>query len=68
MNITKKKQTHRYRKQISGYHWGGEGGRSKTGVVDSEVQTIMYKINKLRGYIVQYREYSQNLIIIINGV
>ena len=28
MNITKKKQTHRYKKQISSYHWGegsGEG-------------------------------------------
>ena len=22
MNITKKKQTHRYRKQTSGYQWG----------------------------------------------
>ena len=25
MNITKKKQTHRYREQISGYHWRGQG-------------------------------------------
>ena len=24
MNITKKKQTHRYRKQTSGYQWGKE--------------------------------------------
>ena len=27
-----------------------------------------YKINKLQGYIVQYREYSQYFIITINGV
>ena len=26
VNITKKKQTHRYRKQTSGYQCGGEGG------------------------------------------
>ena len=30
VNITKKKQTQRYRKQTSGYH--GEKGRSKIGV------------------------------------
>ena len=27
-----------------------------------------YKINKLQGYIVQHREYSQYFIITINGV
>ena len=27
----------------------------------------MYKVNKLQGYIVQHREYSQNFIIAING-
>ena len=25
MNITKQKQTHRYREQISGYQFGGQG-------------------------------------------
>ena len=25
INITKKKQTHRYREQNSGYQWAGEG-------------------------------------------
>ena len=25
MNITKKKQTHNYREQTSGYHWRGQG-------------------------------------------
>ena len=28
MNVTKQKQTHRYREQISGYLWGEEGGRN----------------------------------------
>ena len=28
----------------------------------------MYEINKLQGYIVQHREYSQCFIITINGV
>ena len=31
VNVTKKKQTHRYRKQISGYQWG-VGSRDNTGV------------------------------------
>ena len=29
MNITKKKQTHRYREQTSGYHWGEGRGEGK---------------------------------------
>jgi len=33
-----------------------------------EVQTTMYKINKLQGYIIQHREYSQYFIIAINGI
>ena len=28
----------------------------------------MYKINKLQGYIVKHREYSQYFIVTINGV
>ena len=31
VNITKKKQTHRYREQTSGYQWG-EAGRGNIGV------------------------------------
>ena len=38
VNITKKKQTHRYREQASGYQWGG--GRGSTGLGKWEVQTI----------------------------
>ena len=34
---------------------------------DSEVQTIRCEINKLQGYIVQHREYSQYFIVTING-
>ena len=33
MNITKQKQTHRYREQTSGYEWGeGRGERDRLGV------------------------------------
>ena len=59
MNITKKKQTHRYGEQTSGYQY--REGRG-------EGQSTMYKINKLQGYIVQHREYSQYIIITINGL
>ena len=34
VNITKKKQTHRYREQTSGYQWEKEEGRAKRGVGD----------------------------------
>ena len=34
MNLTKKKQIHRYRKQTSGYQWGEGRGRGKIGVWD----------------------------------
>ena len=32
MYITKQKQTHRYRKQTSGYQWGKGRGKGKDGV------------------------------------
>ena len=35
-----------------------EGERDKPWIGNKEVQTTMYKINKLRGYTVQHREYS----------
>ena len=31
MNITKKKQTHRYREQTSDYHWGEARGEGQDG-------------------------------------
>ena len=61
-----KKETHRQTKQFSGYSlvvgYGGEARRGR----GLEVQTTTYKINKLRGYIVQNREYSTYFIITIN--
>ena len=42
MNITKKKQTYRYREQTSGDQWGG--GRGTIGVGEWEIQTIGCKI------------------------
>ena len=34
VNVTKKKQTYRYREQTSGYQWGEGRVRGKTGVGD----------------------------------
>ena len=50
MNVAKQKQTHR--EQTSGCQWGEGRWRGKKGVGDEEVQTTMYKINKLKGYII----------------
>ena len=75
---SKKNQTNEYtktvtesliiREQTSGYQWGEGKGSSKIGVGDEEVQTTPYEINKLQGYIIQHREYSQYFIITLNGV
>ena len=43
MNITKKKQIHRFRNQTSDYQWGEIGGREFR-VQDWEIQTIEYNI------------------------
>ena len=51
MNITKKKQIHRYREQTSGYQWGdgkGEGRHRGRGLRG----TNSYIKNKLQGCIV----------------
>ena len=56
VTITKRKQTHRYREQTSGYQWKEERAKGKAG--DLEVKNIIYKINKL-----QCRQYSQDFII-----
>ena len=47
MNITKQKHTHSYKEQPSGYHWGEGREEELDGVEDQEVQTAIYKINKL---------------------
>ena len=43
MNTTKRKQTHRYREQISGYQCGERNREGQ--IVDYKVQTTMYKIS-----------------------
>ena len=45
-----------------------EGGRSQIRVEEQEVQTTMYKINKLQGHIVQHREHSRYFIMTVNRV
>ena len=54
--------------QIQRTNWWLPVGRGKMRVGDEEVQTTMYKINKLQGYIVQHREYSQYFTVTLNGV
>ena len=61
MNITEKKQIHRYRKQMSGYQWGERRGEGEE-MGSSYMHTTMYKVNKLQGYIVLCRECSQYFI------
>ena len=67
VTVTKWKETHRGREQnnVSGKK---EWGRGKRWVGDSEIQTAMYKINELQGYIVQHGEYSQHIRITIKEV
>ena len=52
MNITKKKQTHRYKEQTGGYTRDRKEGRGKKGVGDYKVQTTIYNVNKLQEYII----------------
>ena len=68
VNITKKKHTHRYREQTSDYQSGEGQGEGQDRVGEQEVQTTVYEINKLQGYIIQHREYNQYLIITVNGI
>ena len=45
VNKIKKKETHRYREQTSGYYWGEGSGEGQYRVGDEEIQTIRYKIS-----------------------
>ena len=63
MNITKQKQTDRYRKETSGYQWGeGWEERQDRGKGLRGTSTV-YKINKIQRCNVQHRNYSQYFII-----
>ena len=44
MNVTIKKQTHRYKEQISGYQWG-EGKDGQNNDVGLRDKTTVYKIS-----------------------
>lgn len=63
MNITKQKQTHRYRRQASSCRWGKVGETSGTRQGGTN---IMYKINKLR-ICCTAQEYNQYFAT-LNGV
>ena len=49
MYVTKQKQTHRFRKQASGYQWGDGRGRDKTGVWNEGVPITRYRTDKQPG-------------------
>ena len=50
MDKTKLKQTRRYRGQTSSFQWG-EGSVQGPDRNKDKVQTTMYKINKIQGYV-----------------
>ena len=57
MNVyAKQKQTHRYRKQTSGYQQVEGRREGQLGVWNQEVQTAIYIIDMQQGYIVQHKE------------
>ena len=56
MNITKKKQTYRYREQVSDYQWGEGSKEEQDRAMGLRDITTKYKIDKQQGYIVQQRE------------
>ena len=56
MNLfTEQKETHRHRKQTYGYQ-SRKGKEDKLGVWDQQTQTIIYRMDKQQGPIVQHRE------------
>ena len=67
MDITKRKQTHRYREQTSGYQWE-EGRVGKNNDGELRDKDTMHKINKLQIYIVLHGECSQYYMITVSGV
>ena len=63
----KKKQTYGRKEEANGYQ-EGEGRREGQGQgYEIKKCKTMHKINKLQGYIVQHREYSQYFIITVTG-
>ena len=65
--LKKKKQTHRYREQTSGYQLGE--GRVEGQDRGRELRGTNYYVQKkLQGCIVQNREYSQYFAVTINGI
>ena len=68
MNITEQKQTHRYKEQTSGYQQGEGGGEGQDRGRGLRGTNYYVLINKVQGYIIQHREYSQYFIITLNGI
>ena len=45
VEITKKKQTHRYREYTRGYYWGRGGGRGNMGEGNKRYKLLGYQIS-----------------------
>ena len=69
MNITKQKQTHRYREQTTGYQWEGarveEQDRGR-GLRDTKLQRI--KQISYKDILYRTGKYSHYSVMILNGV
>ena len=68
MNLfTKRKQTHRHRKQTYGYQRGRLAGRDKLGDWDWHIHTTIYKIDNQQGPTVEHRELYSIFCNNLNG-
>ena len=68
VNQTKKKETHQYREQISGYQWGEGRGRGNIRVEEKRVIMGLYEIMcvKLLKIVKHYIEFKESFIQLKN--
>ena len=64
MYITKQKQTHRHRKQTSGYQWGEERGEGQI----RGMRLLCIKQIRSKDILYSTGKYSHYLVINFNGV
>ena len=68
MNKTKPKRTHRHREQTNGCQWGEGWWREQDRGGGLRRTKYQVYIKKIQGHNIQQREYSQYLIITLNGI
>ena len=67
VSITKKKKTHRYREQASGYQWGEGRGETTLGWGSGRYKLLGVR-QATRLCCIQHGEYSQYFLITVNEV